>query len=134
LATPAGYVALVGSRRRAATVLETLRASGVGEDDVQRVHAPAGLDLGPVRHEEIAVAILAEIVKLRAERSAGPAVEATRAAPSPEVEAVDPVCGMTVEIATARFTTRHEGRTWYFCCDGCRRRFEAEPDRYVRAG
>lgn len=134
LATPAGYVALVGSRKRAATVLETLRSSGVTEDDIQRVHAPAGLDLGPVRHEEIAVAILAEIVQLRAERAARPAFEVSGAGPSPEAEAVDPVCGMTVEIATARFTTRHAGRTWYFCCDGCRRRFEAEPDRYVRAG
>lgn len=129
LQTPAGYVALVGSRKRAATVLETLRSSGVSEEDLLRVHAPAGLDLGPVRHEEIAVAILAEIVKLRAERAVRPA-----AALSQQAGAVDPVCGMTVDVATARFTLQRGDRTWYFCCDGCRRRFEVEPHRYAPAG
>lgn len=137
LETPAGYVALVGSSKRAAAVLETLRASGVSEEDLSRVRAPAGLDLGPIRHEEIAVAILAEIVKLRAERvarSAAHAAGGSTPARASEDVAVDRVCGMSVEIETARFTTKRDGRTWYFCCDGCRRRFESEPARYAGAG
>ncbi len=69
LATSAGYVGLVASRRRAAAVLGYLRDRGVPEEALARVHAPAGLDLGRIAHEEIAVAILAELVK---ERAAGP--------------------------------------------------------------
>ncbi len=134
LGTPAGYVALVGSHKRAAAVLDTLRSSGVPDEDLRRVRAPAGLDLGPVRHQEIAVAILAEIVKLRAEQAVRPGAEvAGQPAPS-DAAAIDPVCGMTVDIETTRFTTERDGRTWYFCCDGCRRRFESEPARYVGAG
>ena len=133
LATPAGYVALVGSRKRAAAVLDTLRASGLREEELERVRAPAGLDLGPIRHEEIAVAILAEIVKLRAERAAQPVEGEVEATASP-AKSIDPVCGMSVEVAGARYTTERDGRTWYFCCDGCRRRFESEPARYVGAG
>lgn len=44
---------------------------------------------------------------------------------------VDPVCGMTVDPATARATTVHAGKTYYFCCPSCARRFEADPARYL---
>ncbi|HEX6131946.1 MAG TPA: XdhC family protein, partial [Actinomycetota bacterium] len=57
LETRAGYVGLVASRRRADSVLGYLRDRGVAEDQLARVHAPAGLDLGHVAHEEIAAAI-----------------------------------------------------------------------------
>ena len=43
----------------------------------------------------------------------------------------DPVCGMSVEPATAKHQTRHGGATYYFCCVGCRTKFEADPQRYL---
>jgi xanthine dehydrogenase accessory factor len=70
LASDAGYVGLVASRRRGDAVLSALRASGVPEERLARVHCPAGLDLGGVAHEEIAVAILAELVQERARHRA----------------------------------------------------------------
>ena len=45
--------------------------------------------------------------------------------------AIDPVCGMTVEIATARHSHEHGGRTYYFCAPTCRTRFAADPIRYL---
>jgi xanthine dehydrogenase accessory factor len=123
LATEAPYVALVASRKRAGVVLERLRHHGVSEEKVQSVHAPAGLDLGPIAHEEIAVAILAEIVQQKAR-----GVGAVRPAVARPEEAVDPVCGMTVTIAGARYTAEHAGRTYYFCCGGCREHFLADPE------
>jgi xanthine dehydrogenase accessory factor len=62
LATRAGYVGLVASARRAASVLAELRARGLDEESLARVHSPAGLDLGSSRQEEIAVAILAQLI------------------------------------------------------------------------
>ena len=59
LRTPAPYVGLVASRRRAEAVLGYLRDRGFDDDALARVHAPAGMDLGHVRTEEIAVAIVA---------------------------------------------------------------------------
>jgi YHS domain-containing protein len=41
-------------------------------------------------------------------------------------QAVDPVCGMTVDVAGARWTTEHGGQTWYFCSPQCREAFVAE--------
>jgi Cu+-exporting ATPase len=58
--------------------------------------------------------------------------ELSLAAPAPATAAVDPVCGMTVDPATARASTEYEGRNYYFCCPSCRARFEAEPPRYLR--
>ncbi|HUH00719.1 MAG TPA: heavy metal translocating P-type ATPase, partial [Kofleriaceae bacterium] len=56
----------------------------------------------------------------------------TSAAPDPGAgPAVDPVCGMTVDPATARHRGEHNGHSWYFCNAGCLARFEAEPTTYV---
>ncbi len=65
LETGAGYVGLVASARRAATVVGALRDRGVPEEALARVRSPAGLDLGPSTQEEIAVAILGELVQWR---------------------------------------------------------------------
>jgi xanthine dehydrogenase accessory factor len=124
LAGGADYVALVASSRRATAVSELLREDGVPEEDVARVRSPAGLDLGPCTQEEIAVAVLAELVAWRHTRVA---VDA------PPAMAVDPVCGMTVAVEGATVTADHGGRTWYFCCPHCRAAFLQDPDRYQAA-
>lgn len=65
LASGAGYVAFVGSRRKFATLAERLRADGVEEAALARVKAPAGLDIHAITPEEIALSILAEITMRR---------------------------------------------------------------------
>ena len=61
----AGYIALIASRKRARLVLDYLRDENISEDDIKRVVAPSGLDLGPKTPEEIALCILSEITMLR---------------------------------------------------------------------
>jgi xanthine dehydrogenase accessory factor len=121
LETPAGWVGVVASRRRAESLFGYLRDRGFADEAIDRVHAPAGLDLGHVAHEEIGVAILAELVQFRA---AGRLTAEARAAPSLEQTATDPVCGMTVPIAGARHRLERGGETYYFCCAGCRASFD----------
>ncbi len=65
LATPAGYVGMLGSRRRGEAILKLLREEGVAEDALARIRVPIGLDLGARSAPEIALAILAEIVATR---------------------------------------------------------------------
>jgi Cu+-exporting ATPase len=50
----------------------------------------------------------------------------------PAATAVDPVCGMEVEPATAKYRAEHAGKTYFFCAESCRRKFEADPERYLR--
>jgi Cu+-exporting ATPase len=47
------------------------------------------------------------------------------------VQAVDPVCGMMVDPVTARHTLEYRSKRYYFCCGGCRGKFEAEPENYL---
>lgn len=65
LASKAGYIALIASRKRAGLVLEYLREQGTSQADMARVIAPSGLDLAPRTPEEIALCIISEIVMLR---------------------------------------------------------------------
>jgi len=64
LASPAGYVGMVGSRRKARTLLERLDPPPQ-QARLQALHAPAGLDIGAIEPEEIALAILGEVVRVR---------------------------------------------------------------------
>lgn len=125
LSTPARSVGLVASEKRASSVMEWLRDNGLHDEELTRVRAPVGIDLGPTDHDGIAVSILAELVAIEA--STHPAsVEVT----APE-QAVDPVCEMMVDVAGARWTLDHEDTTYYFCAPGCRKAFENEPSAFL---
>ena len=87
------YLGLVGSAKRGAALLGYLADRGMPRDQLERVRVPAGLDLGHTTHPEIAVAVLAELVKLRA---SGDLATAATVVTAKSAEAVDPVCGMTV--------------------------------------
>jgi len=126
LATPASYVGLVASSKRGAGTIAALREQGLDEERLARIRCPAGLDLGPSTQEEIAVAVMAELVAWRHSRGR----DAT-AALAARTEAIDPVCGMTVSTAGEPETLVYADVRYYFCCAGCRQRFEQEPTRYL---
>ncbi len=65
VASPIRYVGMIGSRAKCQTILDHLRADGYVDDQLTRVYAPLGLDLGGTTPQEIAVAILAEIIAVR---------------------------------------------------------------------
>lgn len=65
LASDAGYIALIASRKRARLVLDYLREAGFSAQDIERVRAPSGLDLGARTPEEIALCVVSEIVMTR---------------------------------------------------------------------
>jgi xanthine dehydrogenase accessory factor len=138
------YLGLVASRKRGEAVLGYLAERGLPQDQLARVHAPAGLDLGRTSHEEMAVAILAELVQLRASGAlegtapepaeADAAAHAAHAASDAEpVQAIDPVCGMTVTPDASAIAAEHDGITHYFCCAGCRRTFTESPSSFAKA-
>lgn len=127
LAHPDVDVALIASRRRAAAVLENLKTRGLDGAMLDRVRLPASRVRG-ASQEEIALLTMAEIVTMRRRRGrADSRVEAPAVA-----FATDPVCGMTVDVATAMHTAAHGGETFYFCCAGCKSDFERAPAKYLK--
>ena len=130
LRSPAGYVGLVASRRRAEALREDLRAHGVPEEALERIRNPAGVDVGARTPEEIAVSVAAEIVGVR--RSSPRLPSSLEGTPeTPTTSAIDPVCHMEVDPATTPLHAVHGGTTYYFCSEGCARRFEATPDAFI---
>jgi xanthine dehydrogenase accessory factor len=136
------YVGLVASRRRGSAVVSSLDAAPAHKE---RVHTPAGLDIGARAPHEIALSIIAEIVATRPQGTAaaaggGAAIGGAAGAAAGEVAgegvagpvaaAADPVCGMTVAATATSMYAEHAGRTWYFCGSGCRDAFAADPERY----
>jgi xanthine dehydrogenase accessory factor len=137
------YVGLVASETRGDAVTESLDAP---EEMRARIHTPAGLEIGADSPEEIALAILAEIVALRrseaaaaanpaaAGQSAMVAASGSEAAPAggpkaaavaPTKIAIDPICGMGVAVSPASIQLERDGERYYFCSEGCRDSFAA---------
>ena len=108
------YVGVIASRKRFDQVRETLIACGVRRAALERVAAPAGLDIGAKTPEEIALSVMAQIVEQQ--RKAVPATASLE-------EATDPICGMKVAVAGARHVAEVSGKHYYFCCAGCRTKF-----------
>jgi xanthine dehydrogenase accessory factor len=136
------YVALVASEIRGRAVRESL---DLPDHDLARLHTPAGLEIGAETPEEIALAILAEIVALRPagkhpraakqpvavdteperDRPAEPVSSEPAAVVSTEI-AIDPVCGMEVAVSQASIQLERDGELHYFCSEGCRDTFSAQ--------
>ena len=124
LSVEAPYVAFVVSKPKREKIFEYLREKGIASERLNRVHAPAGLQIGAVSPEEIAVSILAEIVQFGRNKS--------RPIPAPSlpivtVETKDPICGMLVNPSQAKYQSEYQDRTFYFCCAHCKHTFDKDP-------
>jgi len=117
LTTDAGYVSLVASSRRAAVIVDRLKDRGVASDRLGQLKSPAGIDIGATEPAEIAVSILAEIIQHHRSGKPEPAT-------ADSMEATDPICGMVVDVASARYRSQIGDRTVYFCCRACKETFD----------
>lgn len=123
LSAKPAYLAVVGSQRRFATMAEYLKSRGVSDETLATIHSPAGLDIRAETPAEIALSILAEIIPVRREMQHR--LPEAVAAPASQI-VIDPICGMEVDLATAKHTLVVNGETIGFCCPGCLRAYERE--------
>jgi xanthine dehydrogenase accessory factor len=153
LRTSAAAVLLIASQRKADRLCETMRARGIPDERLAALHAPAGPHIHARTPEEIALGAVAGLVMLRRTleqhateasnaRSASvsehslsslPAIQPCESMASTDLPAryVNPVCGMAVDIASAKHVVDYNGQRVYFCCDGCKVEFESAPAKYV---
>jgi xanthine dehydrogenase accessory factor len=132
LKSEASYIGFVASRTKAQKVFDYLKNAGIPDAKLNLVRAPAGLDIHARSPEEIAVSILAQLVQVRGEMKKPASVsKAAVSLPIIETEAKDPICGMAVNTSGAKHRVEYGGKTFFFCCAGCRQAFEREPARYA---
>lgn len=110
------YLGLVASKKKSEALFDYVRTTGATDEDIAVITCPAGVEIGSETLPEIALSVAAEIVRVRR----------TSAEPQAAIEnvATDPICGMTVDIATAKYTSVADGKTFYFCCLRCKETFE----------
>jgi xanthine dehydrogenase accessory factor len=125
------YVGLVASRKRGAAMIEELRADGVTDQLLDALETPAGIEISARTSAEIALSILAQIVSVR--RGDRTSVSARVGVPAPPTTAVDPICGMTVVVVADTPSVQYEDETIYFCCAGCKGKFEAQHEHAIAA-
>jgi len=130
------YLAFVASPKKWKAVSSYLSGQGIAPAALGRVRVPAGVPIQAVEPEEIALSIMAQIVQCRRE---DPEAAAPGAKSQPVVEtsprtAVDPVCHMTVDPAKAAHASTYKGQAVYFCCAGCKQKFDKDPERFLRQG
>ncbi len=131
IGTGASYIAFVASKKKAKLIWQYLEEKGIAAESLQRVKVPAGLDIGAASPEEIAVSIMAEIIRVR--RSAAKAFALEEVLEAAAKESKDPICGMLVDVGKARYKSDHRGKTFYFCSLHCKQAFDKEPERYAVA-
>jgi xanthine dehydrogenase accessory factor len=114
-----GFVGVVCSRTRGKALLDELHLS---EEERQRVHLHVGIDIGARTPSEIALSIMAAVVRaIRVEGlTAPPAADRNRPLPR---QAVDPMCGMTVTVVADTPHVLLDGTDHWFCNPGCREAF-----------
>jgi len=126
LRSDASYVAFVASKAKTAKIIEYLKERGLAATRLGQLRAPAGLDIHAASPEEIAVSILAEIIQVNRT-----AKETLKNEVRPPVEAKDPICGMMVDVSKARHQSEFRGNAFYFCCAGCKQKFDKQPEQYA---
>lgn len=159
LASGATYVAFIASARKAQKLKEYLKERGHEPARVDAIIAPAGVEIGAETPEEIALSVLADVVRVRRSGTLTnvtlnvmPAMAAATASTAKPAQgagccggapatamgaatvAIDPVCGMTVNTQTAEHRHEYQGKTYYFCCEGCRHSFARAPDSFLAPG
>jgi xanthine dehydrogenase accessory factor len=149
---PAKQVLLIASRRKAEKLRAVMRTRGIDESQLARLQAPAGPDAGAKTPGEIAlVAIVGVLALLRGrgqplvnpepvQQKVTEGAGQDRGKPDPrtspamatvEGKFINPVCGVAVSTANPMHIEQYEGVSYYFCCDGCRTTFLADPAKYA---
>jgi xanthine dehydrogenase accessory factor len=134
------YLGLVASKEKAKSLFQYISDRGIPDEDIAGVKCPAGLELGAETLPEIALSVMAEITRLRrvvseqslelvkiSKGSILPVMQETDDSPT---ESLDPVCGMTVATANARYKMDLEEKTIYFCSLRCKVAFAQSPQQF----
>jgi xanthine dehydrogenase accessory factor len=121
------YLGLVASRKKSEALFAYLRETGSTDEDIAVITCPAGIEIGSKTLPEIALSVAAEIIRVRRTSAAAPAAKPVESVESVTTTATDPICGMTVDVENAAYSSVVGDQTIYFCCLRCKETFDRPP-------
>jgi xanthine dehydrogenase accessory factor len=130
------YVGFVASKKKMASMAAYLADAGFDETVIGGIRSPAGIDINARTPEEVAISILAEIIQVQ-NRSRNITsfeqfdVMKEKTVTPPAKYYMNPVCGVPVDVNNPKHIIEYNGEKIYFCCDGCKIKFEADPQKYM---
>jgi xanthine dehydrogenase accessory factor len=131
------YIGFVASKKKKAGIFEYLQQQGIDKKMLDTIKSPAGIDITAKRPDEVAISILAEIIQVQNNRPAyteGFIEQGNETKNESSVKPsyyINPVCGVPVDKHSPKHIIEYQGEKVYFCCDGCKVKFEAEPGKYM---
>jgi len=126
------YISFVASRKKANAIFSDLRGMNVSMDKLKKIKTPAGIDINAKLPEEVAISILAQVIKaFRSEDQAPSSLEMPKIELTNDDFYMNPVCNIPIQKSTAKYVLEHKGEKVYFCCDGCKVSFEKAPEKYI---
>jgi xanthine dehydrogenase accessory factor len=132
LEADSGYIGFVSSRKKAHSLFRELRSEKVGFEDLEKIKTPAGLDIGAKSPEEIALSILAEVISIfrKEVKSQSEFQDNTEEKDGIPQVIVNPVCRLPIQRIDAKYTEEKNGKLMYFCCEGCKKIFDTDKEKY----
>ncbi len=129
------YLGFVASRKKIDSLKAYLESAGLDKKKIDSIYSPAGIDINAKKPEEVAISILAEIIQTQNGADFPAAFEkfetnTTDGAKAP-VYYINPVCGVPVDINNPKHIVEYKNEKVYFCCDGCKVKFDAAPEKYI---
>jgi xanthine dehydrogenase accessory factor len=136
------YVSFISSKKKRETVFQNLMQQGITSEQLNAINAPAGFDINAKTPEEVAISILAEIIKefrtkeVPADSFDKPKTEEAEPPKDFSFDSrpdsiINPVCGLPISKTMSKYVYEADGHLFYFCCDGCKNKFEADPQKYI---
>jgi xanthine dehydrogenase accessory factor len=135
LQQPCTYIGFVASRKKKASVFDYLLQQGIDKNLLDRVKSPAGIDINAKKPEEVAISILAEIIQVQSESPVAmnfASLDELKSGTNQSKFYINPVCGIPIDMNNPKHIVDYKGEKVYFCCDGCKIKFDAEPEKYMR--
>jgi xanthine dehydrogenase accessory factor len=129
------YKGFVASLKKRTALFNTLLEQGIEKDKIEAIHSPAGIDINAKTPEEVAVSILAEIIqeKNKLHPTGFNEFFGTGTGAAPPQYYINPVCGIPVDINNPKHVVEYNHENVYFCCDGCKVQFDADPEKYIKS-